>query len=162
MGEPARHRGRRFQASQTHLQETDVWKRRHLPPRRRAIRSNVWQTPATELVGLPPLGEPGGIPKPANRHPFPLLSLSHARPEPPRVSRRSIHSPRPHPSPAPRPPHTDHPSEMGSAPESGYRHATADAVGSRSLRASVKRPKFFVFLQVIILTGNESEKDLYQ
>ena len=59
---------------------------------------------------------------------FPLPSLSHARPNHPPVSRRTIQSLRPYLFPAPRTPELHHPPMMDSRPQSGYRHATANAV----------------------------------
>ncbi len=50
----------------------------------------------------PPFRGAGGG---ANRRPFPLQSLSHARPDHPPVSRRTVRSPRPTHSPAPRTPY---------------------------------------------------------
>ena len=67
---------------------------------------------------------------------FPLQSLTHARPQHIPVSRRSARSPRPEHSPAPRTPHTNRPPRMGFAPDSGYRHATANAVDNQLQRYS--------------------------
>ncbi len=62
--------------------------------------------------------------------PFPLQSLSHARPRHLPVSRRTIQSPRPYLFPTPRTPRPDLLSKkLGTSHASGYRHATADAVG---------------------------------
>ena len=59
---------------------------------------------------------------------FPLPSLSHARPNHPPVSRRTIQSLRPYLFPAPRTPELHHPPMMDSRPQFGHRHATANAV----------------------------------
>ena len=67
---------------------------------------------------------------------FPLQSLTHARPLHIPVSRRTIRSPRPEHSPTPRTPHMNRPPRMGFAPDSGYRHATANAVDNPLQRYS--------------------------
>ena len=63
---------------------------------------------------------------------FPLQSLSHARPRHHHVSRRTIQSPRPHLDPAPRTPWFGNLTVVRIRLATGYRHATANAVGARA------------------------------
>ena len=88
------------------------------PPRRRAVRYNVRPAPATALIGLLFLREPGGIPKPIPRRPFPLPSLTHTRPTRSPVSRRTTQSPRPTHFLRRDSPHTTFPRCFAAAPPS--------------------------------------------
>ena len=56
-----------------------------VPDRRRAVGLSAAMSGrhrTRHSLVSPPLGGPGGIPKPANSRPFPLPSLTHARPTP--------------------------------------------------------------------------------
>ena len=68
--------------------------------------------------------------------PFPLPSLTHARPILSPVSRRSVLSPRPTHLPRRDPPHTTFPRWFRIRSTIGYRYATANAVTSSPLPLS--------------------------
>ena len=70
---------------------------------------------------------------------FPLQSLSQTRTRHHHVSRRTIRSPRPKHTSAPRTPHPHHQPTIGFASASGYRHATANAVVGVSSMAACPR-----------------------
>ena len=135
LGEPARLRVRRFQASQTHIHGPILRNVVPLPPRRRAFRYNVFGLTRTTIP--PPTIGGGGISvSPGNTLPPKTISASIP------LARTSATFPRfaanhPIPSPALFPaPRTPRPNllskKMGTLPASGYRHATADAVGRSS------------------------------
>jgi len=111
LGEPARLRGRRFQASQTHVKKAFVKKRRFQKPRRRAVRSNVFGSTHD------------AIPRDAKRQaespsrPCTHSRQKHNRSHPSRdtrsnqlsLSRRRKRSPRPTVFPRRESPHTEFP-----------------------------------------------------
>ncbi len=118
------------------LQRSNVQKRWLLPPRRRAFRYNVFWHPS-------PYGRiayahantifTGVSHTPPCQKTFPLQSLSHARPRHLPVSRRTNQSLRSHINPSPRTPRPGPSLKiMGTSPASGYRYATAGAVGRGS------------------------------
>ena len=109
MGEPARLRGRCFQASQTHINGPTPG---NVASSRRAVGLSAPMFLASITVGAYAI-------RPYEHHmygriayalmpkTFPLQSLSHARPRHHHVSRRTIQSLRPHLNPAPRTPRPD-------------------------------------------------------
>ena len=134
LGEPARLRGRCFQASQTHINGPTPG---NVASSRRAVGLSAPMFLASIIVrayAIRPYEHHmyGRVAYALMPKTFPLQSLSHARPRHHHVSRRTIQSPRPHLDPSPRTPRSGLLSKKkGTSPATGYRHATANAVGAR-------------------------------
>ena len=109
LGEPARLRGRCFQASQTHINGPTSG---NVASSRRAVGLSAPMFLASIIVrayAIRPYEHHmyGRVAYALMPKTFPLQSLSHARPRHHHVSRRTIQSPRPNLDPSPRTPRPD-------------------------------------------------------
>ncbi len=134
LGEPARLRGRRFQASQTHIHGPTLG---NVGSSRRAVGLSAPMFLASIIVrayAIRPYEHHmyGRVAYALMPKTFPLQSLSHARLRHHHVSRRTIQSPRPNLDPSPRTPWFGNLTVVRIRLATGYRHATANAVGARS------------------------------